>query len=67
MTNKYNVFVSLLTIFHLRDFLAVFQTKLANGSKDGKYLNIFKPASMATLDTLLQCSLGYKGDVQLVG
>ncbi|XP_063396171.1 cytochrome P450 4B1-like [Mytilus trossulus] len=41
--------------------------KLASGSKDGKYLDIFKPASMATLDTLLQCSLGYKGNVQLVG
>ena len=47
--------------------IVFFQSKLHNGSKDGKYMDIFKPASMATLDSLLQCSLGYKGNVQLVG
>ncbi|XP_071181033.1 cytochrome P450 4A4-like isoform X2 [Mytilus edulis] len=41
--------------------------KFASSCKDGKYIEIFKLASLATLDTLLQCSLSYKGNVQLVG
>ncbi|XP_052073323.1 cytochrome P450 4F5-like [Mytilus californianus] len=41
--------------------------KFANSCKDGKYIEIFQLASLATLDTLLQCSLSYKGNVQLVG
>ncbi|CAC5419293.1 CYP4B1 [Mytilus coruscus] len=41
--------------------------KLATICEKRKYIDIFKPASMATLDTLLQCALGYKGDVQQVG
>ncbi|VDI00752.1 cytochrome P450, family 4, subfamily B, polypeptide 1 [Mytilus galloprovincialis] len=45
----------------------VLMDKLATMCEKRKYIDIFKPASMATLDTLLQCALGYRGDVQQVG
>lgn len=44
-----------------------FMEKLANGCKENKYIEVYKESSLATLDTLLQCSLSYKGNVQLVG
>ncbi|KAK3084486.1 hypothetical protein FSP39_014278 [Pinctada imbricata] len=44
----------------------VFLDKLGSMSKEGS-VEVFKPAGIATLDTLLRCSLSYNGNVQTVG
>ncbi|VDI55369.1 cytochrome P450, family 4, subfamily B, polypeptide 1 [Mytilus galloprovincialis] len=41
--------------------------KFAEGSKNGKYVEVFQYSGLATLDILLQCALSYKGNIQDVG
>ncbi|XP_060067285.1 cytochrome P450 4A25-like [Ylistrum balloti] len=41
--------------------------KLLNASKDGKSIEIYEMVGLATLDTMLRCSLSYEGNVQQKG
>ncbi|XP_046555072.1 cytochrome P450 4B1-like [Haliotis rubra] len=41
-----------------------FMRKVESASKGGNSVEVFAPASLATLDTMLQCALSYKEDIQ---
>ncbi|XP_071180898.1 ultra-long-chain fatty acid omega-hydroxylase-like [Mytilus edulis] len=41
--------------------------KLSNGSKSGQYIEVYQNSALAVLDSLMQCSLSYKGNIQSVG
>ncbi|XP_046361407.2 cytochrome P450 4B1-like [Haliotis rufescens] len=44
-----------------------FMKNLESQSKGGNSVEVFAPAGLATLDTMLQCSLSYKDDIQEKG
>ncbi|KAJ8313005.1 hypothetical protein KUTeg_010378 [Tegillarca granosa] len=41
--------------------------KMEKPARTGSSFEVFKPAGLATLDTLLQCALSYKGNIQELG
>lgn len=45
----------------------VFNNKLSKAAEESKSVDIFCQAGLATLDSLLQCALSYKGNVQELG
>ncbi|ESO91583.1 hypothetical protein LOTGIDRAFT_122078 [Lottia gigantea] len=45
----------------------ILMEKLEKECKNGEFVEVFTPVSLATLDTMLQCAFSYQGNIQILG